>query len=258
MQSIILGVIQGICEFLPISSSGHLAIMQIYMGMSENMLTYDILLHFATLLATVLYFKHDILMILSDWFTGWTGERKSGWIYGWSIILTTLITGIIGILLKDTAERFSQSITLVGAGEIITGIMLLMMPIISRPRNFNLLTLSIVVGIAQGIAVLPGISRSGMSIFACVIMGMGISEAFRYSFLISIPAILGATMLEFLKAYKGTETIYLPEYGITGCISAFILGLLSLMIMRRIVKIKNWSYFGIYCIIIGIIAEVLV
>ncbi|MBQ4431301.1 MAG: undecaprenyl-diphosphate phosphatase, partial [Synergistaceae bacterium] len=169
-----------------------------------------------------------------------------------------LITGIIGILLKDTAERISQSITLVGAGEILTGILLLMMPIMARPRNFNLLTLSIIVGIAQGIAVLPGISRSGMSIFACMIMGMGISEAFRYSFLISIPAILGATMLELLKAYKGTEAIYLPEYGITGCIFAFILGLLSLMIMRRIVKVKNWSYFGIYCIIIGVIAEVLV
>ena len=257
MQSIILGIIQGLCEFLPVSSSGHLAVMQIYMGMSENMLTYDILLHFATLLATFLYFKHDILMIISDWFTGWIGERKSGWVYGWSIILTTLITGIIGILLKSTAERFSQSLMLVGIGELITGIMLILMPMIARPRNFSLLKLSIVVGIAQGIAVLPGISRSGMSIFACMLMGMGISEAFRYSFLISIPAILGATLLEFLKAFRGTEAIYLPDFGILGCMSAFILGILSLMLMRRIVKVKNWSYFGIYCIMLGIIAEVL-
>ena len=125
------------------------------------------------------------------------------------------------------------------------------MPIVSRRRNYSLLTLSIIVGIAQGIAVLPGVSRSGMSIFACMIMGMGITEAFQYSFIISIPAILGATLLEFVKVLKGTEAIYLPEYGYIGCLTALILGLLSLMLMRRIVNVKNWSYFGIYCIILG-------
>lgn len=251
IQPIILGLIQGICEFLPISSSGHLALAQIYMGISDNMLTYDILLHFATLLATVMYFRTEIVEIIRDWFTGFFGERKTGFVYGWSIILTTLITGIIGILLKDTAERFSQSFILVGTGELFTGIILLLMPIVSRRRNYSLLTLSIIVGIAQGIAVLPGVSRSGMSIFACMIMGMGITEAFQYSFIISIPAILGATALEFVKVLKGTEAIYLPEYGYIGCLTALILGLLSLMLMRRIVNVKNWSYFGIYCIILG-------
>lgn len=252
IQPIILGLIQGICEFLPISSSGHLALTQIYMGISDNMLTYDILLHFATLLATVMYFRREIVEIIRDWFTGFLGERKTGFVYGWAIILSTIITGIIGILLKDTAERFSQSLLLVGTGELITGIILLLMPIVSRRRNYSLLTLSIIVGIAQGIAVLPGISRSGMSIFACMIMGMGISEAFQYSFLISIPAILGATLLELLKVLKGTEAIYMPEYGYIGCLTALILGLLSLMLMRRIVNVKNWSYFGIYCIILGV------
>ena len=252
IQPIILGLIQGICEFLPISSSGHLALTQIYMGISDNMLTYDILLHFSTLLATVMYFRTEIVEIIRDWFTGFFGERKRGFVYGWAIILSTIITGIIGILLKDTAERFSQSLLLVGTGELITGIILLLMPIVSRRRNYSLLTLSIIVGIAQGIAVLPGISRSGMSIFACVIMGMGISEAFQYSFLISIPAILGATLLELLKVLKGTEAIYMPEYGYIGCLTALILGLLSLMLMRRIVNVKNWSYFGIYCIILGV------
>lgn len=254
IHSIILGVVQGLCEFLPVSSSGHLALFQIWMGFSENMLTYDILLHFATLLAVVLYFQHDILMILADWFGGWFSEkRKSGWSYGWAIIISTIITSVIGLALKSTAENFSENLMLVGAGEIFTGIILVMIPFLAGRRNSSLLKIAVVVGIAQGIAVLPGVSRSGMSIAAGVFMGLGISEAFRYSFLISIPAILGATLLEFVKAFKGDVAIFLPEGGILGCICAFILGLLSLMLMRRIVSAKNWAYFGVYCLIIGIV-----
>ena len=254
LNTIILGAIQGLCEFLPVSSSGHLALAQIYMGYSD-MLTYDILLHFATLLAVVIYFRNDIVQILSDWFGGWfSDKRKSGWSYGWAILITTAITSVIGIALKGTAEKFSENMTLVGAGEIFTGIILLLIPVLMSKRgNSSLLKIAIMVGIAQGIAVLPGVSRSGMSIAMGLFMGLGMSEAFRYSFLISIPAILGATLLECLKFLKGGEALYLPEGYIYGAIAAFILGLLSLILMRRIVNARNGSYFGVYCVIIGVI-----
>lgn len=258
LNSIILGAVQGLCEFLPVSSSGHLALFQIWMGYAEKMLTYDILLHFATLLAVVIYFWRDIVQILRDWFAGWFSKRRhSGWSYGWAIIISTIITSIIGLILKPFAEEISESLVLVGVGEIFTGLILVMIPIYSNRRaNSSLLKIAIAVGIAQGIAVLPGVSRSGMSIAMGLFMGMGISEAFRYSFLISVPAIFGATLLECVKFLKGSASVYLPEGYIYGAIIAFVLGLLSLIFMRRIVNAKNWACFGVYCLIIGIVAVI--
>ena len=229
---------------------------QIFMGFDENMLTFDILLHFATLLAVVLYFWRDILQILTDWFGGWfSDKRRSGWSYGWAVIIASIITAVIGLALKSTAEKFSESLTLVGAGEIFTGLVLILIPILSSSRgNSSLLKIAIAVGIAQGIAVLPGVSRSGMSIAMGLFMGLGITEAFRFSFLISIPAILGATLLECVKFMKSGEAVFLPEGYMAGAVIAFVLGLGALIFMRRLVNARNWAYFGIYCLIVGVIA----
>ena len=258
MEAVILGAVQGLCEFLPVSSSGHLAIFQIFMGFRENMLAFDILLHFATLLAVILYFRRDIWQILADWFTGWTGNRRSGWSYGWAIIIATIITSIIGLSLKSTAEKFSENLLLVGAGEIFTGIVLVLIPLISLRRgNSSLLMTAIFVGIAQGIAVLPGVSRSGMSIAMGLFMGLGITEAFRFSFLLSIPAVLGATILECVKYLKLGEAAFLPDGYMFGAVTAFVLGLLSLILMRRMVNAKNWAFFGVYCLIVGVTAVML-
>ena len=252
LHSIILGAVQGLCEFLPVSSSGHLALFQIFMGFDQNMLTFDILLHFATLLAVVLYFWRDIWQILRDWFSGWFGKRRSGWSYGWAIIIASFITAVVGLALKSTAEKFSESLILVGAGEIFTGIILVMIPLLSSSRrNSSLLSIAVFVGLAQGIAVLPGVSRSGMSIAMALFMGLGISEAFRFSFLISIPAVLGATLLECVKFMKSGEAVFMPEGYILGAFVAFVLGLLALILMRRLVNAKNWALFGVYCLIVG-------
>lgn len=256
IKTLILGAVQGLCEFLPVSSSGHLALFQIFMGFSDNLVAFDILLHFATLLAVILFFWRDIWKILADWFGGWfAAKRRSGWAYGWAIIIASIITAIIGLSLKSTVERASESLLLVGLGEIFTGIVLLLVPVFSRSRkNSSLLKIAIAVGIAQGIAVLPGVSRSGMSIAMGLFMGLGISEAFRFSFLISIPAILGATMLECLKFLKGGEAVFLPDGWVWGAVIAFVLGVASLKFMKGLVDAGKWAYFGLYCLVIGSIA----
>ena len=257
IHSIILGIVQGLCEFLPVSSSGHLAIFQIFMGFDENLVAFDILLHFATLLAVILFFWRDILRILCDWFGGWidTRNRKSGWAYGWAIIIASFVTAVIGLGLKSTVDKASESLLFVGIGEIFTAIILLLIPVFSNSRKHpSLLKIAIFVGIAQGIAVLPGVSRSGMSIAMGLFLGMSISEAFRFSFLISIPAILGATLLECVKFLKSGEMIFLPNGWIFGGIAAFVLGALSLRFMKGLVDAGKWAYFGIYCMIIGVIA----
>ena len=254
IKTLILGAVQGLCEFLPVSSSGHLAIFQIFMGFGENLVAFDILLHFATLLAVIIFFWRDIWQILADWFGGWVNphNRRSGWSYGWAIIIASFVTAVIGLGLKDTVERVSESLLLVGLGEIFTAIVLLMIPVFARSRsNSSLLKIALAVGLAQGIAVMPGISRSGMSIAMGLFMGLGISEAFRFSFLISIPAILGATLLECLKFLKGGEAVFLPEGWIWGAVIAFILGMASLRFMKGLVDAGKWAYFGVYCLIIG-------
>ncbi len=259
IHSLILGAVQGLCEFLPVSSSGHLAIMQIFMGFGENLVAFDILLHFATLLAVVIFFWRDILQILIEWFGGWfTRKKYSGWSYGWAIIIASFITAIIGLSLKSTVDKVSESLLLVGIGEIFTALVLLLVPVLSRTRgNSSLLKIAVCVGIAQGIAVLPGVSRSGMSIAMGLFMGLGISEAFRFSFLISIPAILGATLLEALKFMKGGEAVFLPEGWLWAALVAFVLGLSSLKFMRGLVDAGKWAYFGVYCLIVGTVAVLL-
>ena len=260
IKTLILGAVQGLCEFLPVSSSGHLAIFQIFMGFDENMAAFDILLHFATLLAVVIFFWRDIWEILCDWFGGWlnTHDRRSGWSYGWAIIIASFVTAILGLGLKPAFEKMSGSLPLVGLCEIFTGIVLLLIPVFSRTRHHSsLLKIALAVGFAQGIAVLPGVSRSGMSIAMGLFMGMGISEAFRFSFLISIPAVLGATLLECLKFLKDGGAVFLPEGWIWGAALAFILGLASLRFMRGLVKAEKWALFGVYCLVIGIAALVM-
>lgn len=246
IQSLILGVVQGLCEFLPVSSSGHLALFQIFMGFEDNMMSFDILLHFATLLAVLIYFRREIWRVLFDWK------------YILALFIATVITAAIGFSLKSTAESFSENLKLVGTGEIFTGLVLISIPIFASKRvSSSLLMTAIVVGIAQGIAVLPGVSRSGMSIAAGILMGLSVYEAFKFSFLLSIPAIAGATLLECLKFMKSGEAVFMPEGYFGAAIVSFALGLLTLDFMRRLVNEKNWAYFGVYCLLIGITALVI-
>ncbi len=259
LESITLGVIQGLCEFLPVSSSGHLALLQYFFGLgNENLVAFDLLLHFATVLASLIYFRREIIQVLIEWFGGWFGKKNFGWEYGWAILIATFLTGIIGLPLRGVVEIMSSSPLYVGFGLIFTAIVLGCVPIISgNDKNHSLLKIAVVVGIAQGIAVLPGVSRSGMTIAACLFMGLEVKEAFRFSFLISIPAIVGANLLEALKFLKTGEAAFLPEGYVWACLAAFVLGLAALGIMRKLVLNEKWPYFGIYCLALGALMVVL-
>lgn len=256
-QTFILGVVQGLCEFLPVSSSGHLALLQHFFGFGdENLIAFDLLLHCATVLVILIFFWPDIWQIIVEWLGGWFSSKKlSGWSYGWAIIIATIITGILGLPLRKVVDEMSSSPLYVGCGLIFTALVMAFVPVISRDgRNSSLLSIAVVVGIAQGVAVLPGVSRSGMTIAAGLLMGLGVSEAFRFSFLISVPAVLGASLLEALKVIKGTEGVFLPNGYVWAVAAAFVLGFLALGLMRRLVLAGKWAYFGFYCLIIGVLA----
>lgn len=253
---IFLGLIQGFTEFLPVSSSGHLALAQIFLGTNLPPLSYDLVLHIATTLATILFFLREIVLLLGEWIGGLfsPGMRRSeGWSVGWAVILGTLITGAIGVSIKGFAETASQNSLLVAFGLIFTGVVLIAGSFIKIGFGRISAADGVFVGIAQGIAVLPGVSRSGMTMISALLRGLGREDAFKFSFLLSIPAILGATILQALEVGGWSKFVSsLPPYWYVGAAAAFISGILSLVILRKIVLTSKWWVFGVYCLFLGV------
>ena len=253
-ESVILGLIQGVTEFLPVSSSGHLALAKIFAGYKDAPMAYDIVLHIATLLAVVIYFIRDIISLLFEWCYGFVNanaRRWAGWQFGWAVLFGTAITAPIAILLKPLVERASLSILWLGINFLVTAVLILSSRFVAPSDEPVRIKIGIFAGILQGIAVFPGISRSGATIWAGIIAGMSREDAFRFSFLLSIPAIIGAALLEALELGTSGFLSSLPDGWLIGAFAAFISGFISLVILRRLVTGEKWWIFSIYCAIIG-------
>ena len=258
-QTLLLGVVQGITEFLPISSSGHLALLQMFFGFSSpGLLTFDLILHCATVLAVLIFFRKDIALFLTQWSKGlWVKAARDteGWIYGWAVLAGTLVTAIIALPLKGMVEEAMLSRLAVGAGLLVTAGLLCIVPLLPEQQKNLSLKIALAVGLAQGVAVFPGISRSGATIAAALFMGLAAPEAFRLSFLMSVPAILGASLLDGMKILRESN-LFLPVGWLPAAVAAFFLGWLSLAFLRRLVLSGKWAYFGIYCFLLGLAAIV--
>ena len=256
LQAIILGIIQGVTEFLPVSSSGHLALAQsIFDDFEQPGLLYDVLLHIATMAAVLIFFRariKQLLLAILGFFSAKYNmhhyEEKS---FLLGIIIATIPTGVIGYLLKDHAEIIFKKPAVIGYCMIITSLMLFLA---DRPTKGGSITplKALIVGISQGLAVFPGISRSGTTIFTGLKAGISRQNAAEFSFIISIPAILGATLLHIREI--GTVSVSEWSIYITGMIVAFICGLLAIKVMVSAVKKAKLSFFAIYCLIVGIVA----
>ena len=243
-ESAILGTVQGLTEFLPVSSSGHLVILQTFFkNFSQSGITFDILIHLATLLSVFVYFRKQILEIASF--------KNNKWLY--LIIVGTITAGIVGLLFKDQIETFFSNINFVIITLVITGILLFLSDLpknLSKDKGSITYLDAIIIGIFQAFAILPGISRSGATISAGIFRGVKRETATEFSFILSIPAILGAVVLS-LKDFKYiSHADYLP-YAI-GFLAAFITGLLSLKMLTIIIKAKNLKYFAFYCRILAL------
>lgn len=247
--AIILGLVQGLTEFLPVSSSGHLTFFELVFGITEGTVFYNIVLHIATLLALVILMWKDIVNILKNPLSK----------YMRMLLLSTLITGIIGILM-DVIIGAEGSLLVISIGFIITSLLLIILDVFIKKRKYNPniemgYKQAIVVGIVQGIAVLPGLSRSGSTLVAGVLSGAGQQHSARFSFLLSIPIILGGTIYETYKGFKYgfgfSSTDILPM--IIGFVVAFISALLTLKLMFKLVRKNKWKWFSIYLIVFAII-----
>jgi len=232
-----LGIIQGITEFLPVSSSGHLVIIQsLIPGFSQPGVLFDVYLHFGSLLAVLLFYYKRILKLEINYLV--------------IIILASIPAAILGFILKDYIDLIFQSTKLVGGALIVTGVMNLKVDSnkesdvkINKKNGF-------IIGLFQAFAILPGISRSGSTIFAGTLLGLKREKAAEFSFLLSIPAILGANILEIFK--NRSEVLININY-IVGIICSLAFSFICIKIMLNILIKRKLKYFGYYCILLGII-----
>ena len=262
---ITLGVIQGIAEFLPISSSGHLVILEQVQCFKEGLkdlgtagiMFVNVALHIATLLALLINMRKDIANIVKGFFQGMVSRdfRKSEVRITLYIIFATIPAAIIGVLLSDLIENLFLSARVAFIFLIINGIILIFTKKITlRDRKLDEIGFfrSIGVGLFQAFAILPGISRSGMTITGGMLMGLGPVDSARFSFLMAIPVIIGASLLEGLKAVKiGFPDGFMPAV-VTAMIITVIVALVSLRILFAAVKNIRINLFGYYTIAVGV------
>lgn len=258
-QAVILGVVQGLTEFLPVSSSGHLAVVKYFFNQGEMPILFDILLHVSTLSAVCIVFGKKIAELCCVLFRFILGRRRAE--DGENLrlisilIIATAVTAVAGFLLKDLIKGLS--IKAVPLCFIFTGFMISAPSFIKRPfkKTPGVLTAALITGAAQGLSVFPGISRSGAAISAAQFAGFGREKAGEFSFLLSIPVILGAFILELGSVRDLALNITLPVLA-AGIISAFAAGLVSLIFLLKLIKKGKLGWFAAYLIPLGISLEV--
>ena len=281
VQAIILGVIQGLTEFLPVSSSGHLAIMKNILRMDlETGALYDVLLHVATLVAICIVMRKDIvklilefISIVRDVFTNFlifidriTHKDDQYYINIMSsayrrfvvlIIVSSIPTAIIGFLLNDIIETVENELLVPGICLIATAVIILISDFLAdgtkKPKDATVYD-AFAIGTAQGIATLPGLSRSGTTITACILCGFDRKFAVKYSFIMSMPAIFGALILKLSKISSETVTGGDIAVYIVGMVIAAVVGYFALIFTTKLVQKKSFKYFAFYCFGIGVVS----
>jgi len=255
LQAIFLGILQGLTEFLPVSSSGHLVIFQNIFGLQEPAITFDVLVHFGTLIALLIFFRKDIKDIFQN-LEKEIKERKRGEYLNlfFSLIIGTIPIIIWGILLKRIIDLLFDSLLLVGVSFLFTAAILFLTLLFKElKKDFKDIDFldAIIIGIFQAFSILPGLSRSGTTVSASLFQGLKRETAFKFSFFLGIIAILGATLLqipEFLH-FNTQEIIN----GLVGFLFSAIIGFFALRLLQKIILQKKLHYFGFYCAILGII-----
>lgn len=276
-KAILLGLIQGITEFLPVSSSGHLTIFQyIFKVNTDTGMLFEVMLHLGTLISVCIVFWKDIrklfiegIHILVDAFVNLKikftkSDEKYRRIvtnayrkFVLLILATSVPTALIGLILNNVMEAATNSLLVPGICLIINAIILLVVGSLPGGKKKVKKTSykeAAVIGVAQGLAVLPGISRSGSTISACLGLGFDRSFAVKYSFIASLPAIIGANLLELRHLGEAVSSGGEILYYVVGMIVAGIAGYICIRIMMRVVSEKKFSYFAYYCAIVGVIS----
>ena len=254
IQALILGIIQGLTEYLPVSSSGHLAIGSALFGLNgEENLTFAIAVHAATVLSTLVVLRKEITELLVGLFAfRWNNETQ----YIVKLIISMIPIGVVGFFFKDQVEEiFGSGLFFVGCMLLLTA-MLLLFSYHAKPRQKSEMSFkdAFIIGLSQAIAVIPGLSRSGTTISTGILLGNKKESIAQFSFLMVIAPILGEAILDLAKGnFAPTESGISGTALIVGFLAAFISGTIACKWMLNIIKKGKWSYFAYYCIIVGVV-----
>lgn len=254
IDSILLGVVQGLTEFLPVSSSGHLELGKAILGdqsIPEESLLFTVVLHFATALSTIVVFRKDVWIILKGILKfEWNDDMK----FAAKIAISMVPAAVIGFTYEsELAELFGGNIKMVGFMLIITALLLYLADKAKNTDKSISFKNAFVIGFAQAIAMLPGISRSGATISTSVLLGNDKTKAARFSFLMVVPLIFGKIAKDILSGELSYDSANISSLSI-GFIAAFVSGILACTWMIKLVKNSKLIYFAIYCLIVGLIA----
>ena len=264
LQGIIIGIVQGLTEFLPVSSSAHLVFIQNLLGV-ESSLAFDTFLHLGTLIAVVWFFRYDIYRMLKSWWLSLgdivQGRFREGFYddpykrLAWYVILATIPVGIVGVLFEDSVDAlFSGALYVPAFFLFVTGTILYLsqrMP--SGNINYNNISKkeALFMGLGQACAILPGLSRSGTTIAAGLTIGLDKEFAAKFSFILSIPAILGAFLLQAKDIGSAMDANFLPV--LLGFVASIIAGYMAIKWMLDLIQNRNLDIFSYYCWLMGLI-----
>jgi undecaprenyl-diphosphatase len=254
IDSIILGIIQGLTEFLPVSSSGHLEIGKAILGdnsVPKESLMFTVMLHFATALSTIVVFRKDIFSILKGLlFFKWNDDTK----FISKIVVSMIPAVVVGLFFEEQLEQlFGGNILLVGCMLIVTAILLFLADKAKNTNRKVSFKNAFIIGVSQAVAMIPGISRSGATISTSVLLGNDKTKAARFSFLMVVPLIFGKITKDVFSGELSFENHNITALSL-GFMAAFISGLFACTWMMALVKKSKLSYFAIYCVVIGLIA----
>ena len=254
LDSILLGIIQGLTEFLPVSSSGHLELGKAILGdksIPEESLLFTVVLHFATGLSTIVVFRKDIWLLIKGILKfEWNDDLQ----FASKIVISMIPAVIVGLFFEEQLEQlFGGNILLVGFMLLVTAILLFFADKAKNTNKNVSFSNAFIIGVSQAIAMLPGISRSGATISTSVLLGNDKTKAARFSFLMVVPLIFGKIAKDVLSGDLSFESQNITTLSI-GFIAAFISGLFACTWMISLVKKSKLSYFSIYCAIVGLIA----
>ena len=261
LEAVLLGIVQGLTEFLPVSSSGHLVLAQEWLGLKQDDIIFEVFVHFGTLLAVVIAFWQDVKKLITA-VSGWFGNISSSVDYFKNdryfriaifILIGSLPAAVVGLFFPYVFEKAFALPFLVSCMLIVTGIILLATQWISTKHTEVKFGNSVLMGLAQALAIIPGISRSGSTIAVGMFMGLDKIEAARFSFLLSLPVIMGATLLKTLHILKNPLAFQQVLPIIIGTVTAFISGYLAIRFLLDLIRREKLSYFAYYCFAAGII-----
>ncbi|RQD75409.1 MAG: undecaprenyl-diphosphate phosphatase [Candidatus Syntrophonatronum acetioxidans] len=251
-EAVFLGIIQGLTEFLPVSSSGHLVITQYILGVKKPGVTFEVIVHFGTLLSVLWVFYYDIkrIVLAGLWITSDLEARRMFYL----LIIGCIPTGLMGLLLHSLFVGFFNSVLIVGFMLLLTGSLLWIINWkVPGKKKAGKMTFwdALFIGLFQGLAIIPGISRSGATISAALFKDLNRETAVRYSFILALPAILGASLMEFRKLILGVNESEFILYLVAGAVLAFLSGVLAIRTFIRFLHLNKLHYFAYYCWLTG-------